>query len=116
MSEGLARGAVVLVRFDPTVGCEIRESRPAVVVSNDMACRHDAVLQVAPIAAFPDRALRPYEARIASPASGLNGPSRAVADQIPTAAKERVAAVLGAATAEELRDLDRALWVQLGLS
>jgi mRNA interferase MazF len=116
VSEGLVRGAVVLVRFDPTVGCDIRKTRPAVVVSNDMACRHDAVVQVVPITALPDRAMRPYEARIDSPASGLGGPSRAVANQIRTVAKERVAAVLGAATADELRDLDRALRIQLGLS
>lgn len=115
MSEGLTRGAIVLVRLDPTVGSEIRKTRPAVVVSNDVACRHDAVIQVVPITSFADRPLRPYEARIASPASGLDLPSRAVANQIRTVAKERIAAVLGAASADERGDLDRALRIQLGL-
>jgi mRNA interferase MazF len=112
----LARGAVVLVHLDPAVGSEIRKTRPAVVVSNDVACHHDAVVQIVPITTLPDRALRPYEARIASPQSGLERPSRAVANQIRTVARERIATRLGSATQQELREVDRSLAIQLGLS
>jgi mRNA interferase MazF len=111
----LARGAVVLVRLDPTVGSEIRKTRPAVVVSNDVACRHDAVVQVVPITTLPERALRPYEARIASPESGLERPSRTVANQIRTVARERIASRLGSVTAAEMHGVDLALAIQLGL-
>jgi mRNA interferase MazF len=113
--DDLARGAVVLVRLDPTVGSEIRKTRPAVVASNDVACRHDAVVQIVPITGLPDRPLRPYETRIASPASGLDAPSRVVANQIRTVSKKRLAARLGSATQEEMHALDRAISIQLGL-
>ena len=44
MTTRLARGTVVRVRFDRTEGREIRKTRPAIVVSNDAACRFDAVV------------------------------------------------------------------------
>lgn len=115
MSRGLARGSVVRVRFDPAVGSEIRKTRPAVVVSNDVACRYDAVLQVVPVTRLPDRDLRPYEARVDSPTSGLTKPSRLVANQIRTVARSRIGQVLGQLDAREQQTLDRALRIQLAL-
>ena len=116
MNDELARGAVVLVRLDPAVGSEIRKTRPAVVVSNDVACRRDAVVQIVPITTLPDRALRPYEACFASRESGLERPSRAVTNQIRTVARERVVQRLGSARSEEMQGLDLALAIQLGLN
>lgn len=115
MSSPLFRGAVVIVRFDPTVGSEIRKTRPAVVVSNDAACGFDAVVQVVPVTGLPERALRPYEARVASPRSGLEKPSRLVANQIRTVSKRRVGPVIGQLDESEERELDAALKVQLDL-
>ncbi len=114
MNPPLARGGVVLVRFDPAEGREIRKTRPAVVVSNDVACRHDTVVQVVPITSLPDRGLRPYEARCGSSSSGLAHPSRAVANQIRTVARHRIGQLLGHLTPDETMDLDRALLIQLG--
>lgn len=115
MSHDIARGCLVLVRFDPAVGSEIRKTRPAVVVSNHLACRYDAVLQVVPVTRLPDRDLRPYETLADSLASGLTKPSRIVANQIRTIARSRIDGVLGQLEAAEERALDRALRIQLGL-
>lgn len=115
MSRTLARGAVVTVRLDPSEGREIRKTRPAVIVSNDVACRHDSVVQVVPLTRLPERELRPYESRIDSEASGLVKPSRSVANQVRTVSKARLGKVLGRVTGEEARNLDRALRIQLGL-
>ena len=59
MTRRLERGSVVLVRFDPAEGREIRKTRPAVVVSNNAACRFDAVVQAVPVTRLPERDLRP---------------------------------------------------------
>ena len=115
MSDRLERGAVVRVRFDPAEGSEIRKTRPAVVVSNDAACRFDAVVQVVPVTRLPSRDLRPYESRVDSPTSGLSGPSRLVANQIRTVAKRRLQRVLGRLAESELAAVDEALRIQLGL-
>jgi mRNA interferase MazF len=111
----LARGDVVTVRFDPTEGSEIRSTRPAVVVSNETACRFDAVVQVVPVTSLPDRELRPYESRVESTGSGVARPSRLVTNQIRTVSKRRVGEVVGRLSREEVSALDRALAIQLAL-
>lgn len=111
----LARGLVVRVRFDPSVGREIRKTRPAVMVSNNAACRFDAVVQVVPVTRLPNRDLRPYESLVESSTSGLARPSRLVANQIRTISKERLEGVVGQLTEAETQALDEALRIQLAL-
>ncbi|MGD8815726.1 MAG: type II toxin-antitoxin system PemK/MazF family toxin [Acidobacteriota bacterium] len=115
MSGAVARGDVVLVRLDPAEGREIRKTRPAVVLSNAAACRFDAVLQVVPVTALPERPLRPYEAALESADSGLAKPSRAVANQIRTVTRQRVVDRLGTLTPAELEAVERAVQIQLGM-
>lgn len=115
MSLPIRRGAVVVVRLDPTTGHELRKTRPAVVLSNDAACRADAVIQVVPCTGLPDRQLRPYEARVGPGRSGLAKPSRVVANQIRTVDRARVTEVLGMVDADELRAIAAAVRIQLGL-
>ena len=115
MKTTLARGDVVRVRLDPSEAREIRKTRPAVVLSNNAACRFDAVVQVVPVTALPNRPLRPYEARVSLDVSGLSKPSRAVANQIRTVAKHRITKRLGRLSPAELDALDRAVAIQLGL-
>ena len=43
------RGDVYWVRFDPVVGTEIRKTRPAVIVSNDLCNRYGTRVVVLPI-------------------------------------------------------------------
>jgi len=111
----LTRGDVVRVRLDPGEGREIRKTRPAVVLSNDAACRFDSVVQVVPITALPNRRLRPYEARIDAKASGLSKTSRAVANQIQSIARHRITKRVGHLSPTELEDVDRAVAIQIGL-
>jgi mRNA interferase MazF len=113
--DAVRRGDVILVRLDPTEGRELRKTRPAVILSNDVACRFDAVVQVVPVSGIPDRELRPYEARIESEHSGMREPSRALASQIRTVARHRLLAKLGAVTASELEAVERAVLIQLGV-
>jgi mRNA interferase MazF len=112
----LRRGAVVLVRLDPAEGSEIRKTRPAVVLSNEAACRFDAVVQVVPLTDLPGRQLRPYEARVDSDTSGVDKPSRAVANQLRTIAKQRIVRCLGMLSPDELRVVEAAVLVQLGVN
>jgi len=115
MTIALRHGDVVLVRLDPAEGREIRKTRPAIVVSNDVACRLDAVVQIVPVTSIPKRALRPFECHIGLEASGLGKPSRAVVNQLRTVARQRIIKRLGHLDADEIEALHRAVMIQLGL-
>lgn len=115
MKNPLSRGDVVRVRLDPGEGSEIRKTRPAVVLSNNAACRFDSVIQVVPITGIRNRPLRPYEAGINSKGSGLTKPSRAVANQVRTIARHRITKKVGRLSPTELETVNRAVAIQLGL-
>ena len=111
----LGRGAVVLVELDPTVGHEQRGVRPCVVVS-DPAVNDDQrfpVLCVIPVTGTPgEGALYP---RLSPSTSGLTKTSYGLVDHLRSIDKRRIRRVYGALPAEELRTLDDALRLFLGL-
>ncbi len=76
----MVRGEVWWVEFGPTLGSEIRKTRPAVIVSNDTANRHLARVVVVPMTSNTERQY-PGEALVL--VGGQR--SKAMADQIMTA-------------------------------
>ncbi len=45
----IERGDVFLVNFDPTVGAEVKKTRPAVIVSNNVNNAHSPLVSISPI-------------------------------------------------------------------
>jgi mRNA interferase MazF len=107
----LRRGSIYWVEFDPARGGEIRKRRPAVVVSNDAANAALNRLQVVPITGNVTR-LFSWEA----PVHVRGRACKALADQIRTVAKERLLDYVGDVTVAEMRGIERAIKLQLGLT
>ncbi len=83
------RFQVYLVNLDPTVGREIRKTRPCLVVSPDEMNHHIRTVIVAPMTTKG----HPYPTRVACRFRGKNG--QVVLDQIRTVDRVRLIKKLG---------------------
>jgi len=109
------RGEVHLVSFDPTVGAEIRKTRPALVIQNDVANRWSPITIVAAITSRFDEPLYPTGVLLRAPEGGLGADGVVLLNQIRSVDKRRLIRRLGTLKPETMRGVDRALLVGLGL-
>ena len=85
----ITRFEVYWVNLDPTVGHEIKKTRPCVVVSPDQINRHIQTVIVAPLTTKG----RTYPSRV--PCKVLGKAGQVVLDQLRTVDKTRLAKKLG---------------------
>ena len=107
----MRRGEVWWVAFAGRSGGEVRKTRPAIIVSNDLANLHANRVQVVPLSSNAAK-LFPCETKVV--AAGQE--SKAMADQLTTITKEKLAGRLGVLTASDMHGVEMAIRIQLGLS
>lgn len=105
------RGEIWLVNFDPTLGSEIKKTRPAIILSRHPFNRLRRTVVVVPLSSAYEQTEFPLLIAIRS--SGR--PAVAVVDQVKAAAKERFVRKLGQATAQEMQLIRDALTTLLDL-
>jgi mRNA interferase MazF len=109
------RGEVYLVTFDPTLGAEIRKTRPALILQNDTANRASPITIVAAITTKFDQELYPTEVLIRPPEGGLAADSVVLLNQIRSVDRRRLVRRIGRLMPETMRLVDSALMISLGL-
>jgi mRNA interferase MazF len=111
---GVRRGDVVLARLDPTLGVEIKKTRPVIVLSND-AINHFADLAVVVPLTKTVARVSPSHAVIPKGAGGLAFPSKAVTEQVRAIDKRRLIKRLGRLGPDLLAQIEQALKNTLAL-
>lgn len=109
------RGEVWLVSFDPTVGAEIRKTRPALILQNDTANRYSPITVVAGVTSKFEETLYPTEVLMTAPEGGVDRDSVVLLNQIRSIDKSRLIKRMGCVKRDTLRAVDRALQISLGL-
>jgi mRNA interferase MazF len=98
------RGEIWWVALDPTLGSEIRKTRPCVVVSVKVLNERRRTVIVVPLSSSP-KASPP----ILIPITCDGRPAVAVSDQIRAVAKQRLGSRLGTVTGDEMLALEDGL-------
>lgn len=104
------RGEVWWIDFESSTGGEIKRRRPAIIVSNDSSNKHLNRVQLVPLTSNIER-LYPSEAYVS-----IGGQqSKAMADQLTTVSKKRLIKRAGQISQLEMKQVERAIKVQLGI-
>jgi mRNA interferase MazF len=108
------RGDVVIVRLDPAEGHEMKKTRPAVVVQNDIGNANSSTTIVAP--ATGTHRGYPFEVLVEADDSPFEKDSSVRLDQIRVVSIEkRIHSVVGSLDAGTMAQVDDALKLSLGL-
>jgi mRNA interferase MazF len=105
------RGDIYWVRLDPTDGKEINKTRPCLVISSDIANRSELIV-VAPISSNVERVFPRIEVKIT-----LDGKfGKIIPRQMRSIDRtKRLGKKIGALSTEEMKLIDDALRIILGL-
>ena len=107
----MKRGEVWWVEFDPSIGTEIKKTRPAIIISNDSANRHLSRVVVVPVTSNIER-IYPSEFLVS-----INGSqNKGMSDQIMAADKARLKSRVGILSQKDMLAMEDAIKLHLSFS
>lgn len=109
------RGDIYWVNLDPTVGTEIRKTRPALVISNNAANERYHQVTVVPLTSQHLTQVELFQTLIKQEESGLNKDSKALAEQLRTISKRRLQKKLGSLNDDIMEKVARSIKIHLDL-
>jgi mRNA interferase MazF len=105
------RGDIYWVNLNPTIGVEINKTRPALIVSNDIANEMAQIIIVAPITS-KIKTLYPFEVKVT-----LNGKDgKIMLNQCRAIDKSRLAEKIASLDLEIMKLVEDAIKIAFGLS
>lgn len=109
------RGDIWIVNLDPTIGSEIKKSRPAVIIQNDLGNKYSPITIIAPISSQDTDRIYPIDVLILKNNFGLVADSKVLLNQIRAVDKRRLVKKAGRVDELTLDKIDEAIKISLGL-
>lgn len=110
------RGAILQISLDPTVGHEIKKSRPCLVVQNDIGNKYSPMTIVVPIeGAEHVQKLYPVNVFLPKGEGGLGKDSVILCNQIRSVDEGRFGRIYGVVSAETMKKVEQAIRISLDL-
>ena len=114
MGKYIRRGELYYADLEPVLGSEQGGERPVVVLQNDKGNRYSPTVIIAPLTTKIVKNALPVHVRIKAP--GLRATSLALLEQIRTIDKQRIRQYIGAVSEDEMREIEQATFVSLGIN
>jgi mRNA interferase MazF len=109
------RGEIYLTALDPALGHEIKKTRPALVIQNDVTNQYGMTTIVAAITSKVSAPPYPNEVVVQPSNTGLQVISTVRLDQIRTVDRKRLIKRIGKADLDTMRRVNHSLSISLGL-
>jgi mRNA interferase MazF len=110
----MKRGDIYLVDFEPSVGSEIRKTRPALVISCDEANRHLRTVTVISFSSKVEKVF-PFEVLVDRHESGLDRNSKLKIPQMRAVDKSRLSKRVGSAGEDTMAAVEKAIKLHLDM-
>ena len=110
------RGDIWLVNLDPTIGHEIKKSRPAVIIQNNLGNKYSPITIIAPITSKNLSKIYPIEVLLNKQNSRLSKESKALLNQIRAVDKRRLIKRIGKLNEDCEEQINEALKISLDLN
>jgi mRNA interferase MazF len=112
----IKRGGIYVASLDPALGREISKTRPVVIVSNDKNNEFSGTVTILPLTSHNLERIYPFEVPLAKGTGNLPKDSKVKADQIRTLDKARIVKQVGDLGKAEMKKIDDAMKIHLGLT
>ncbi len=109
------RGDIFYADLSPVIGSEQGGIRPVIILQNDVGNKYSPTVIVAAITSQINKAKLPTHVEISSEAYGLNKDSVVLLEQLRTLDKKRLKEKIGHMTEDDMKKVDEALLVSVGL-
>lgn len=108
------KGQIWLVNLDPTIGAEIKKTRPGIIVSNNINNTHASTVTIVPISDVGKK-VYPFEVFLSAKEVGLKKDSKARCQQLRTIDKSRLKKMIGALENHQIFEINQAISIHLDL-
>ncbi len=109
------RGDIFYADLSPVIGSEQGGIRPVIIIQNDIGNKYSPTVIVGAITSQINKAKLPTHVEISSEEYGLNKDSVVLLEQIRTLDKKRLKEKIGHMTKSDMKKVNKALFISLGL-